>query len=82
VHVKWLIGAYNYIRSRPQIIINGFIAVGILDRIGSLHLNIDFVFINEWNLYSVIHVFNPIMLEFNPVTNIVALVCVITILEM
>ena len=35
VHATWLIEAYNYIKSRPEIVINGFKAAGILDRIGS-----------------------------------------------
>ena len=31
VHAQWLIHAYNYIKSRPEIIINGFKAAGILE---------------------------------------------------
>ena len=31
VHVQWLIDAYNYIKSRPESIINGFKAAGILE---------------------------------------------------
>ena len=35
VHAQWLIDAYNYIKSRPEIVINGFKAAGILDKIGT-----------------------------------------------
>ena len=31
VHVQWLIDAYNYIKSQPESIINGFKAAGILE---------------------------------------------------
>ena len=32
LHAQWLIDAYDYIKSRPQIVINGFKAAGILDK--------------------------------------------------
>lgn len=35
VHAKWLIEAYDYIKSQPEIIINGFKAAGILEKIES-----------------------------------------------
>lgn len=35
VHAKWLIEDYDYIKSRPEIIINGFKAAGILEKIES-----------------------------------------------
>ena len=35
VYAEWLIDAYNYIKSQPEIINNGFKAAGILDKIGT-----------------------------------------------
>ena len=35
LHAQWLIDTYDYIKSRPEIIVNGFKAAGIFDKIGS-----------------------------------------------
>ncbi len=36
IHAQWLIDAYDYIKCRPDIVINGFKAAGILDKISLL----------------------------------------------
>ena len=33
LHAQWLVKAYDYIKSRPEIIVNGFKTAGVLDKI-------------------------------------------------
>lgn len=33
LHAQWIIEAYNYIKNNPELVVNGFYAAGILDKL-------------------------------------------------